>query len=160
MTQEIQRTGGMERTEVRPPVSYVVMYIPVVKYHNMVHIYLRNTLVFYCSMYTSRIIRVGTRTYVIRIAAVSQGQVSVCITRKNIRAENCIVSVLVSKLTWLLRGWSKWIWFQCGGSELASLQWCTEIDLVLCEGRKWLGLESGSKLTCFLCGGVSKLTCF
>ena len=28
---EVQRTGGMERNEVRPPVSHVVLYIPCSK---------------------------------------------------------------------------------------------------------------------------------
>ena len=58
-------------------------------------------------MHTSRIIRVRTRIYVIRIAAVSQEYVPVCITRKTTRAENDMVLVLTSKLTWLLCGWSK-----------------------------------------------------
>ena len=62
---------------------------------------------FYCSMHTSRIIRVRTRIYVIRIAAVLQELVSVCIARKITRARNDMVLVLTSKLTWLLCGWSK-----------------------------------------------------
>ena len=57
-------------------------------------------------MDTSGITRVGTRIYVIRIAAVSQ-DVPVCITRKITLAENDMVLVLTSKLTWLLGGWSK-----------------------------------------------------
>ena len=31
-TNNILRTGGMERNEVRPPVSHVVVYIPCSKY--------------------------------------------------------------------------------------------------------------------------------
>ena len=58
-------------------------------------------------METLRIIRVGTRDYILRIAAVSQEHVLVCITRKVTRAENDMVLVLASKLTWLLCGWSK-----------------------------------------------------
>ena len=50
-------------------------------------------------METSRIIRVGTRDYILRIAAVSQEHVLVCITRKVTRAENDMVLVLASKLT-------------------------------------------------------------
>ena len=45
--------------------------------------------------------------YVIRIAAVSQKHLPVCITRKITRAENDMVLVLPSKLTWLFFGWSK-----------------------------------------------------
>ena len=56
---------------------------------------------FNCSMETSRIIRVGNRNYIERIAAVSQGHVPVCITRKVTRPENDMVLVLASKLTWL-----------------------------------------------------------
>ena len=58
-------------------------------------------------MDTSRIIRAGTRNYVIRSAAVSQEHVSVCIARKITRVDNDIVLVLTSKSTWLLCGWSK-----------------------------------------------------
>ena len=57
----------------------------------------------------SRIKRVGTRIYVVRIAAVSQEHVPVCITLKRTRTENDMVFVLTSKLAWLLRGWSKLI---------------------------------------------------
>ena len=46
-----------------------------------------------------RKIRVGSRTYNKRIAAVSQEHVLVCITRKAIRPENDMVLVLASKLT-------------------------------------------------------------
>ena len=52
-------------------------------------------------------IRVGTRVNIIRIAAVSQEHVPVCITRKRTQPENDMVLVLPSKLTWLLCGWSK-----------------------------------------------------
>ena len=58
-------------------------------------------------METSRLIRVGTRNYVARIAAVSQEHVLVCITRKVTRPENDMVLVFASKLTWLLCGWSE-----------------------------------------------------
>ena len=47
-------------------------------------IYLRRIFGVYSinSMETSRIIRVGTRNYIIRIAAVSQEHALVCITRR------------------------------------------------------------------------------
>ena len=61
---------------------------------------------FYCRMETSRKIRVGTRNYIMRTAAVSQAHVQVCITRKVTRPKNDMVLVLV-KLTWLFCGWSK-----------------------------------------------------
>ena len=57
-------------------------------------------------METSRRIRVGTRNYTTRIAAVSQEHVLVGVTRKITRPENDMVLVLASKLTWLC-GWSK-----------------------------------------------------
>ena len=51
-------------------------------------------------METSRIIRVGTRINIIRIAAVSQEHVLViCRTRRITRPENDMVLVLASKLT-------------------------------------------------------------
>ena len=34
--QEVLRTGGMERNEVRPPVPHVVVYIPCSKKYNKV----------------------------------------------------------------------------------------------------------------------------
>ena len=58
-------------------------------------------------MNTSRIIRVGTRIYVICVAAVSQEHVPVCITRKITWAENDMVLVLTSNFISLLCGWSK-----------------------------------------------------
>ena len=58
-------------------------------------------------MDTSRVIRAGTRIYVMRISAVSQGHAPVCSARKIARAKNDMVSGLTSKLTWLLCGWSK-----------------------------------------------------
>ena len=61
---------------------------------------------FYCRMETARIIRVGTRRYIIRIPAVPQEHVLLCITRKVTRPENDMVLVLASKLAWLLCGWS------------------------------------------------------
>ena len=51
-------------------------------------------------MGTSIIMRVGTRIYVIRIAAVSQEHVPVCITRKITRVENDMVLVIALKLAW------------------------------------------------------------
>ena len=59
---------------------------------------------FYFSMDTSRIIRVGTPIWAIRVAAVSQEHVPVCITRKVTWAENDMILVLTSKMTWLLCG--------------------------------------------------------
>ena len=61
---------------------------------------------FYCSMETSRIIRVGTRNNIIHIATVSQEHVLVTTARKVTRPENYMDLVLASKLT-LLCGWSK-----------------------------------------------------
>ena len=59
-------------------------------------------------METSRRLRVGTRSYIVRVAAaVSQEHVLVCITRRATRPENDMVLVLASKLTWMLCGWSK-----------------------------------------------------
>ena len=58
-------------------------------------------------MDTSRIVRVGGRTYVIRVAAASQDNLCVCIASKITPAENDMVLVLTSKLTWFLSGWSK-----------------------------------------------------
>ena len=97
---QVLRKGRMKCDEVPPPVSYVVTYIPCSKIENMVWAGL------YCSMGRSRIIRVGTRIYVIRIAAVSQEHVHACITRKITRAENDMVLMLTSKLIWVC-GWSK-----------------------------------------------------
>ena len=46
----------------------------------------------YCSIETSRTLRVSTRTCIVRIAAaVSQERVLVCITRKAIQPENAMV---------------------------------------------------------------------
>ena len=45
-------------------------------------------------MEMSRLLRVGTRNYIIRIAAVSQDHVLVCITRKVTRPENNMDLVL------------------------------------------------------------------
>ena len=42
----------------------------------------------YSSMETSRIIRLGTRNYILRIAAASQEHVLICITRKVTRPES------------------------------------------------------------------------
>ena len=58
-------------------------------------------------METARTIRVGTRNYIMRIDAVSQEHILVCITRKVTRPENDMLVVLSSTLTWLLCGWSK-----------------------------------------------------
>ena len=99
--------------EVRPSVLYTML-----QKYNVVYTYAIFSG-FYCSMETSRIIRVWACNYIIRIAAVSQEHILVCITRKVTRPENDMVLVLASKLTWLLCGWSKWTYFRCGGSELA-----------------------------------------
>ena len=86
----------MERNEVRPPVSFVVSHVYTM-WKNRI-----STCAmfpgFYCSMDMPRIIRVGTRAYVIRIAAVSPEHVPVCITLKIALAENDMVLVLTSKL--------------------------------------------------------------
>ena len=55
-------------------------------------------------MKTSRIIRVGTRNYIIRISAVSPKHVLVCITRKVTLPENNMVLVWASKLTLCVGG--------------------------------------------------------
>ena len=94
---------------------------------------------FYCSMETSRIIRVGTRNNIIHIATVSQEHVLVTTARKVTRPENYMDLVLASKLT-LLCGWSKYTWFLCGGSE---------ITWFLCGDHNWLGFVWGSKMTWF-----------
>ena len=118
----------------------------------MVHIYIFLGG-FHCSMETSRRIRVGTRNYTTRIAAVSQEHVLVGVTRKITRPENDMVLVLASKLTWLLCGWSKYTWFQWLDFSVVS-NWIvfvrerlsfsvrTEIDLFFVRG---------SKLTFFVC---------
>ena len=105
----------------------------------MVHAYYSIFSRFSCSsMETWRRIRVGTRNYVIRVAGVSQEHVLVCTTRKVTRPENEMVSVVASKLT-LLCAWSKWTWFQCGGSGLTSFQ---------CRDQNWHGFV-WSKMTWF-----------
>ena len=111
-------------------------------------------------MNTSRIQRaVGTGSYVVRIAGVSQDHVPVCITSKITRDKNDMGLGLVSKLTWLC-GWSRYIWFWCGGSKITSFQ---------CRDRNCLGFVWGSKITWFIVwieinlffvSGVSKLTRF
>ena len=78
-----------------------------------------------CSMETSRIIRVGTGSNIIRVAAVSQEHVLVCTTRKVIRRENDMFLVLASKLTWLL----------CGGRNRRDFSVEIRIDLVFCGGQ-------------------------
>ena len=69
-----------------------------------------------------------------------------------------MVLVLASKLTWLggrnsrdfsVRG-RNWLDFIVGIRN----------DLVLCGGRKWLGLESASKLTWFSCRRTCKIDLF
>ena len=112
---------------------------------------------FYCSVDTSRIKRVGTRICVVRVAAVSQENVPVCVTPKMTRGENDMVSVLTSKLTWvvkmdlnsvwevginLISVWgSEWTWFSVG----------VEDDLGWSLDRNCLG---------FSCRRASKLTQF
>ena len=82
------RSGGMERKEVRPPVSHVVVYILCSEKHKWgtVHTYAIFSGL-HCSMETSRVRRVGTRNHIIRIAAVSQKHALVCIERKVTRPE-------------------------------------------------------------------------
>ena len=75
---------------------------------------------FYCSMETSGIIRLGTRNYILRIAAVSQEHVLVCITRKVTRPENDTILVLASKLSWLM----------CGRSNRRNFVWGIGVDLI------------------------------
>ena len=66
--------------------------------------------------------RVGTRNYMIRIAASSQEHVLECITRKATRPENDMILVLVSKWNWLLGRCSKETGFQWGmGVDLISV---------------------------------------
>ena len=66
--------------------------------------------------------RVGTRNYMIRIAALSQEHVLECITRKATRPENDMILVLVSKWSWLLGRCSKETGFQWGmGVDLISV---------------------------------------
>ena len=66
--------------------------------------------------------RVGTRNYMIRIAASSQEHVLECITRKATRPENDMILVLVSKWNWFLGRCSKETGFQWGmGVDLISV---------------------------------------
>ena len=86
------RTGGMERNEVRPPISHVVVYIPCIL-KKSVHNYAIFSS-FYCSMETPTIIRVGTRNYITRIALYHKNMYwYTCITRKVTRPENDMVFV-------------------------------------------------------------------
>ena len=86
------RTGGMERNEVRPPISHVVVYIPCIL-KKSVHNYAIFSS-FYCSMETPTIIRVGTRNYITRIALYHKNMYwYTCITRKVTRPENDMVLV-------------------------------------------------------------------
>ena len=80
------------------------------------------------------------RKYIIRIVAVSQEHVLVCITRKATRRGNDMVLVLVSKLTWFLYGWSKETWFLCGEWELTSPQF---------RDQNWLGFVWESNMAWF-----------
>ena len=115
---------------------------------------------FNCSMETSRIIRVGARNYVIRIAASSQEHVLACITRKVTRPEDDMVLMLASKFTRsCVRGRNRRD-FSVGDRNWLDFSVGIIIDLVRCGGRKWLVLESGSKLTWFSCRGHAKLAVF
>ena len=69
-------------TQVRPPVSHTVVYIPFRKEKWYTWYTCSVFSRFYGSMKTSRIIRVGTRNYILRIAAVSQEHVLECRTRR------------------------------------------------------------------------------
>ena len=60
-----------------------------------VYTYAIFTGLYCCSMATSRIIRIGYRNFIVRIAAASQ-HVLVCITRKVRRLENVTVLILAS----------------------------------------------------------------
>ena len=151
----------MECNELRPPVSHLFVYMPCRKKTR----YILKTIFsgFYRStgIKTSRIVRVGTRNYIIRIAVVSQGHVLVSITRKETPPVITMVFVSASKLTSLLCGWSRWTWFQCGGSELTWFQ---------CGDHSWFGFVWGSKVTWFWSldrntldfrvGRHAKLACF
>ena len=81
-------------------------------------------------------------SYMFDYCCVSQQHATVRITRKITRAENDMALMLTSKLTWLC-GWSTWTRFQCRDRN-----W-----LGFGRGSKWLGLESGTKVTCFFVGG-------
>ena len=88
-------------------------------------------------MDTSRIIRVGTRIYIIRMSAVSQEHLTVR-TRRNItRPEND--GIVLASILYKLCGWSKHSCFQCGYRNELGFAWVIEMDLALV----W-----GSKLTC------------
>ena len=96
----------MERNEVRPPVSHVVVYTSCSKKKVCILAqYFRVFTVVWKRQEQYEMVLVIT--CILRIAAASQEHVLVCITRKVTRPENDMVLVLVSKLSWLLCGWSK-----------------------------------------------------
>ena len=87
-----------------PPLPTTVRYIFIARTYQL---FLPSSTRVDCSMETSRIMRVDTRNYIIRVAVASQERVLVCITRNVILPENDMDLVLASKLTWLLCGRSK-----------------------------------------------------
>ena len=108
----------------------------------------------------------NTSCHVIRIAASSQEHVPVCITRKKTQADNKMILLFASKLTWLHRNWlGCWVGrrnrldFSAGDQNWLDFSLGIGIDLVLCGGQKLLGLVAASKLTWILCPGASQLTC-
>ena len=169
--QEVLRTGGMERNEVRRPVSHVVVIMPCRK-KNVVH---TGAIFsgFHCSMETSTIIRVGARNYIRRIVAVSQEHVPVCITRNSNTARKWHVAS-VSKLTYCVGG-RNGPDFSVVDRSCLDFSVGITIDMVLCGVGKWLGLriwidfgggrkrlvlESWSQLTWFSCRGAFKIDLF
>ena len=80
-------------------------------------------------------------------------------TRKTTRAENYILLVLTSRLTWLC-GWSKYAWLQCGDKNRTDFRVGIGVDSVVCGGRKWPNLKAGPRSTRCLCRGASKFACF
>ena len=77
--------------------------------------------------------RVGTRNYMIRIAASSQEHVLECITRKATRPENDMILVLVSK----------WNWFLGRCSKKTGFQWGMGVDLILVQGSELTRFRAG-----------------
>ena len=109
----------------------------------------------------SRTIRAGTRNYIMRIDAVSQEHVLVCITRKNNTDRKWHGSRVGIEID-VVVVWGVEIdlnFSVCGRSRL-DFNAGIRFDLVLCGGRKWLGLESGSKFTWFSCRGACKIDLF
>ena len=126
--QETLRTGGIGRNEVRPPVLHVVVYIPCSKKSIcIVTQYFRGFTVVWKRNYQVY--------YIIRIAAVSQEHVLVCITRK------------ISKTAWFWCWHGNWLCCVGGRNRgdfsVRDRGWNDfsvgiRIDLVSCAGRKLL----------------------